>query len=94
MRRRAFPGTPTRAAADASPASSDFLAWQHSSRRRGCPATIVVRYRRDLSDIEGLAASIAEVRLLHPVVIAPRNVGTGSGKLPTLVRGRGARGQS
>ena len=31
-------------------------------------------HRRDLGDIEGLAASIAEVGLLHPVVITPGNV--------------------
>ena len=36
--------------------------------------TIGVRHRRDLGDIEGLAASIAEVWLLHPVVITPGNV--------------------
>ena len=36
--------------------------------------TIGVRHRRDLGDIEGLAANIAEVGLLHPVVITPGNV--------------------
>jgi len=36
--------------------------------------TIGVRHRRDLGDIEGLAASIAEVWLLQPVVITPGNV--------------------
>jgi hypothetical protein len=28
-------------------------------------------HRRDLGDIDGLAASIAELRLLHPVVVRP-----------------------
>ena len=42
---------------------------------RGISAiTLGVRHRRNLGDIEGLAASIAEVWLLHPVVITPRNV--------------------
>jgi ParB-like chromosome segregation protein Spo0J len=36
--------------------------------------TIGVRHRRDLGDIEGLAASIAEVWLLQPVVITPGKV--------------------
>jgi hypothetical protein len=36
--------------------------------------TVGVRHRRELGDIEGLAASIAEVWLLHPVVITPGNV--------------------
>ena len=82
--------------------------------RRISAITIGVRHRRDLGDIEGLAASIAEVGLLHPVVITPSNVRrgegapgscrpgkwarqkerTGSGKLPTPVMGRAARGQS
>ena len=42
--------------------------------RRISAITIGVRHRRDLGDIEGLAASIAEVGLLHPVVITPGNV--------------------
>ena len=29
------------------------------------------RHRRDMGDIDGLAASIAEVGLLHPVVVRP-----------------------
>jgi ParB family chromosome partitioning protein len=29
------------------------------------------RHRRDMGDIEGLAASIAELKLLHPVVVRP-----------------------
>lgn len=32
------------------------------------------RHRRDLGDIEGLAASIRDVGLLHPVVITPQRV--------------------
>ena len=35
---------------------------------------IGIRHRRDLGDIEGLAASIADVGLLHPVVITPQRV--------------------
>ena len=42
--------------------------------RRISAITIGVRHRRDLGDIEGLAVSIAEVGLLHPVVITPGNV--------------------
>ena len=42
--------------------------------RRISAITIGDRNRRDLGDIEGLAASIAEVGLLHPVVITPGNV--------------------
>jgi ParB-like chromosome segregation protein Spo0J len=42
--------------------------------RRISAITIGVRHRRDLGDIEGPAASIAEVWLLHPVVITPGNV--------------------
>lgn len=36
-------------------------------------ASIIVgeRHRRDMGDIDGLAASIAELGLLHPVVITP-----------------------
>ena len=39
-------------------------------------ADIVVgkRHRKDMGDIPGLAASIAEHTLLHPVVIAPDGV--------------------
>jgi ParB-like nuclease domain len=44
-----------------------------AARRRISAITIGVRHRRDLGDI-GLAASIAEVWLLHPVVITPGNV--------------------
>jgi hypothetical protein len=65
-----------------------------AATRRISAITIGVRHRRDLGGIDGLAASIAEIGLLHPVVTTPRNVGTGSGELPTPVRGRGARGQS
>src|SRR5690349_19827099 len=32
------------------------------------------RHRRDLGDIDGLAASIAQVGLLHPVVVRPDGV--------------------
>jgi ParB family chromosome partitioning protein len=37
------------------------------------PASIRIgrRHRRDLGDIDGLAASIASIGLLHPVVITP-----------------------
>ena len=42
--------------------------------RRISAITIGVRHRRDLGDIEGLAASVAEVGLLYPVVITPGNV--------------------
>ena len=45
-----------------------------AATRRISAITIGVRHRRDLGDIEGLAASIAEVGLLHPVVITPGNV--------------------
>jgi ParB/RepB/Spo0J family partition protein len=38
-------------------------------------SSIVVgrRHRRDLGDVDGLAASIAELDLLHPVVVTPDN---------------------
>ena len=42
--------------------------------RRISDIKIGVRHRRDLGDIEGLAANIAEVGLLHPIVITPGNV--------------------
>jgi N6-adenosine-specific RNA methylase IME4 len=44
-----------------------------SSSRFWCVAGIVVgqRHRRDLGDIAGLAASIAEIGLLNPIVIRP-----------------------
>jgi ParB-like chromosome segregation protein Spo0J len=45
-----------------------------AATRRISAIAIGVRHRRDLGDIEGLAASIAEVGLLHPVVITPGNV--------------------
>ena len=30
------------------------------------------RHRKDLGDIDGLAVSIAELGLLHPIVITPK----------------------
>ena len=36
--------------------------------------TVGVRHRRDLGDVAGLAASIAEIGLLHPIVIRPDGV--------------------
>jgi ParB/Sulfiredoxin domain len=45
-----------------------------AATRRISAITIGARHRRDLGDIEGLAASLAEVGLLHPVVITPGNV--------------------
>ncbi len=33
---------------------------------------IGIRHRKDLGDVEGLAASIAEIGLLHPIVIDPQ----------------------
>jgi ParB/RepB/Spo0J family partition protein len=33
--------------------------------------TIGTRHRRDMGDVEGLAASIAELGLLHPIVVTP-----------------------
>jgi ParB family chromosome partitioning protein len=42
-----------------------------SSTRLISEIKIGARHRRDLGDIEGLAASIADIGLLHPVVITP-----------------------
>ena len=36
--------------------------------------TIGARHRRDLGDVAALARSIAEVGLLHPVVVTPTRV--------------------
>jgi N6-adenosine-specific RNA methylase IME4 len=47
---------------------------QAGATRRISDVTIGVRHRRDLGDIEGLAANIAEVGLLHPIVVTPGNV--------------------
>jgi ParB family transcriptional regulator, chromosome partitioning protein len=40
-----------------------------AATRRISAITIGVRHRRDLGDIEGLAASIAEVGLLTPITV-------------------------
>jgi N6-adenosine-specific RNA methylase IME4 len=42
--------------------------------RRSMPLNEIIvgdRHRRDLGDVKGLAASIAEIGLLHPVVVTP-----------------------
>ncbi len=36
--------------------------------------TVGERHRRDLGDIAGLAASMAELGLLHPVVVRPDGI--------------------
>jgi ParB family chromosome partitioning protein len=40
-------------------------------RRAIAAITVGTRHRRDFGDIEGLAASISDVGLLHPIVIRP-----------------------
>jgi ParB family chromosome partitioning protein len=40
-------------------------------RRAIADIKVGTRHRRDLGDIEGLAASIADIGLLHPIVIRP-----------------------
>lgn len=47
-----------------------------ASRRERAIADIRVgeRHRRDLGDIDGLAASMASIGLLHPVVVTPEGL--------------------
>jgi N6-adenosine-specific RNA methylase IME4 len=66
----------TDAADSAAPAASappalPALAIKPTATRRIDEIIIGERHRRDLGDIDGLAASIAELTLLHPVVVHP-----------------------
>lgn len=45
-----------------------------SNRIRLIDIIIGVRHRQDMGDIDGLAASIADVGLLHPIVVTPDNM--------------------
>jgi ParB family chromosome partitioning protein len=45
-----------------------------AAQRRIADIIVGIRHRRDLGDIDSLARSIAEVGLLHPVVIRPDGV--------------------
>jgi ParB/Sulfiredoxin domain len=44
---------------------------EQGTRRRIDEITVGERHRRDLGNIDALAASIREIGLLHPIVIAP-----------------------
>jgi ParB-like chromosome segregation protein Spo0J len=50
-----------------------------------------IRHRKDMGDIEGLARSIAEVSLLHPIVVrADGTLIAGERRLATVGRSPGA----